>query len=151
LWGEVTACSRTRNGEGTGKGRLRTGKGRGRDAGELGYAPNTQSKAAAGILGTGDADGLAWNVTASVMDFVPNHSIGINYAETEAGWLVSPQYNNNERLFEIRYVWRPNGRLTMDVRVRRRDRLRQPIIEDLDQISLDFYIRFTWSFIIKKF
>jgi hypothetical protein len=120
-------------------------------SGELGYAPNTQSKAAAGILGTGDADGLAWNVTASVMDFVPNHSIGINYAETEAGWLVSPQYNNNERLFEIRYVWRPNGRLTMDVRVRRRDRLRQPIIEDLDQISLDFYIRFTWSFIIKEF
>ncbi len=120
-------------------------------SGELGYAPNTQSKAAAGVLGTGDADGLAWNVTASVMDFVPNHSIGINYAETEAGWLVSPQYNNNERLFEIRYVWRPNDRLTMDVRVRRRDRLRQPIIEDLDQISLDFYIRFTWPFTIKEF
>ena len=120
-------------------------------SGELGYAPNTQSKVAAGILGTGDAEGLAWNVTASVIDFVPNHSIGINYAETEAGWLVSPQYNNNERLFEIRYVWRPNGRLTMDARVRRRDRLRQPVIEDPDQVSLDFYIRLTWSFIIKEF
>jgi len=119
-------------------------------SGELGYAPNTQTNAATGIVGMGDAGGLAWNVTASVMDFVPNHSIGINYAETEAGWLVSPQYNNNERLFEIRYVWRPAGRLTLDVRGRWRDRLRQRIIEDPDRDRFDFFIRFTWSFSIKE-
>jgi len=119
-------------------------------SGELGYAPNTQTNAATGIVGMGDAGGLAWNVTASVMDFVPNHSIGINYAETEAGWLVSPQYNNNERLFEIRYVWRPTGRLTLDVRGRWRDRLRQRIIEDPDRDRFDFFIRFTWSFSIKE-
>jgi hypothetical protein len=119
-------------------------------SGELGYAPNTQTLAASGITGMGDAGGLAWNVTASVMDFVPNHSVGINYAETEVGWLVSPQYNNNERLFEIRYVWRPAGRLTLDVRGRWRDRLRQRIIEDPDRDRFDFFIRFTWSFSIKE-
>jgi len=119
-------------------------------SGELGYAPNTQTKAATGIVGMGDSGGLAWNVTASIMDFVPNHSIGINYAETEAGWLVSPQYNNNERLFEIRYVWRPTGRLTLDVRGRWRDRLRQRIIENPDRDRFDFFIRFTWSFSIKE-
>ena len=66
----------------------------------------------------GDADGLAWNVTVSIMDFVPKHSIGINYAGTDAGWLVSPEYRNNERLTEIRYMWRPNDRMTVDIRAR---------------------------------
>ena len=117
---------------------------------EVGYAPNTQTNAASGVTGAGNADGLAWNVTASVMDFVPNHSIGINYAQTGAGWLVSPQYRNNERLFEIRYVWRPTGRLTLDVRGRWRDNLRERIIEDTNRNRFDFYVRFTWSFNIKE-
>ncbi len=117
---------------------------------ELGYAPNTQTKAAAGIVGTGDTNGLAWNVTASVMDFVPKHSIGINYAETEAGWLVSPQYRGNERLIEIRYMWRPTDRMAVDIRGRRRLDLRQRIIEVPNADRFDFYMRFTWNFDIKK-
>jgi len=121
-----------------------------RFSGEVGYAPNTQTKVASGLTGTGDVDGLAWAVTASVMDFMPHHSIGINYAETEAGWLVSPQYRNDERLFEIRYVWRPTGRLTLDVRGRWRDDLRERIIEDPDRNRFDFYVRLTWSFKIRE-
>jgi len=113
---------------------------------EVGFAPNTPTKTASGIIGTGNAEGFAWNVTASVMDFVPNHSIGINFAKTEAGWLLSPQYRDNERLFEIRYVWRPTGRLSVDVRGRWRDELRQRIIEDPGRDRFDFYARFTWSF-----
>jgi len=119
-------------------------------SGEVGYAPETPTKTAAGVTGSGDAGGLAWNVTASVMDFVPNHSIGVNYAQTEAGWLVSPQYKNNERLFEVRYVWRPTSRLTLDVRGRWRDDLRERITEDPDRDRFDFYIRFTWSFNIEN-
>ena len=84
------------------------------------------------------------------MDFVPNHSIGINYAEAGAGWLVSPQYTNNQRLIEIRYMWRPTDRLTLDIRGRRRDPLQQRIIEDPDRDRFDFYIRFTWSFNLKE-
>jgi hypothetical protein len=117
---------------------------------ELGYAPNTQTKAAVGIVGAGDANGLAWNVTASVMDFVPEHSIGINYAQTEAGWLVSPQYRGNERLIELRYMWRPNDRMAVDIRGRRRLDLRQRIIEVSSGDLFDFYMRFTWNFRIRK-
>ncbi len=129
---------------------VRTESWRIRLSSEIGYAPNTPTKAATGVTGTGDTGGLAWNITASIMDFVPNHSIGVNYAQTEAGWLVSPQYNNNERLFEIRYVWRPTGGLTLDVRARWRDDLHERIIEDPDRNRLDFYVRFTWSFRIKE-
>jgi hypothetical protein len=121
-----------------------------RFSGELGYAPNTATKTASGVVGTGDADGLAWNLTASIMDFVPNHSIGINYAQTGAGWLVSPQYTNNERLMEIRYMWRPTDRLTIDIRGRWRDELQQRIIDDPDRDRFDFYVRFTWGFDISK-
>jgi hypothetical protein len=117
-----------------------------RVSGEVGYAPTTASKAATGIVGAGDTDGLAWNVTASVMDFFPKHSIGINYAQTGAGWLLSPQYSNNERLAEIRYMWRPTNRLTLDIRGRWRDELQQRIIDDPNQGRFDAYIRFTWGF-----
>ena len=113
---------------------------------EVGFAPNTPTKTASGIIGTGNADGLAWNITASVMDFVPKHSIGINFAMTEAGWLLSPQYSDNERLMEIRYMWRPTNRLTLDIRGRWRDELEQRLIDDPGRDRFDFYARFTWSF-----
>ena len=129
---------------------VRSGGWRVRLSGEVGYASNTPTTTAVGITGTGDADGLAWNVTASVMDFVPHHSIGINYAQTGAGWLVSPEYANNQSLIEIRYVWRPTDRLTLDIRGRRRDDLEQVLIEDPDRDRFDFYVRFTWSFTIKE-
>jgi hypothetical protein len=116
---------------------------------EVGYAPTTQSKAVAGVSGDGDADGLAWAITASVMDFLPAHSIGINYARTEAGWLLSPQYASNEELFEIRYMWRPTSRITLDVRGRWRDELRERLEPDPSRDRFDFYARFTWSFTIR--
>ena len=116
---------------------------------EVGYAPETPTRLASGIVGSGDAGGLAWNVSASIMDFLPNHSIGVNYAETEAGWLISPQYADNERLLELRYMWRPTDRLTMDVRGRWRDELTQRIVEEPDRDRFDFYARFTWSFTAK--
>ena len=119
-------------------------------SGEVGYAPETPTKTATGVTGTGDADGLAWNITASVIDFMPHHSIGINYAQTGAGWLVSPEYKNNQSLIEIRYMWRPTDHLTLDIRGRWRDDLKQRLIEDPDRDRLDFFIRFTWSFDIKR-
>jgi len=113
---------------------------------ELGYAPTTPTREEAGIEGSGDTDGLAWNMTASVVDFLPSHSIGINYARTAGGWLLSPQYADNEELFEIRYMWRPTNRLTLDIRGRWRYELRQRIVEDPGRRRFDFYTRFTWTF-----
>ena len=37
------------------------------------------------------------------MDFLLAQSIGINYAQTGAGWLISPQFRPNEELFEVLY------------------------------------------------
>lgn len=84
------------------------------------------------------------------MHFVPNHGIGINFARTEAGWLISPQYRDNERLIKIRYMWRPTANLNVDIRGRWCDELQQRIIEDPGRDRFDFYARFTWSFELKE-
>ena len=101
-------------------------------AGEFGYAPNTPTERAVDIELGGDDDdtdtsGTAWNVSASIMDFYPNHSIGFLYGRTGAGWLLSPQYGNNETQMEVRYNWRPDPDVMIDARLRYR--------QDIDRIS----------------
>ncbi len=118
---------------------------------EVGYAPTTQTQQEAGIVGSGDADGLAWNITASIMDFLPSHSIGINYARTESGWLLSPQYGKNEQLFEIRYMWLHSQQLTLDIRGRWREDLEQLLTADQKRRSFDIYVRLTWGFKSRSF
>ena len=113
---------------------------------EIGYAPETPTNAGVELSGDGDTDGLAWAVTASFMDFFDNHSIGLNYARTEAGWLLSPQYNKNEQLAEIRYVWVPNERLTVDTRLRRREELEMLIGAEQKRKEYDLFVRLTWRF-----
>jgi len=113
---------------------------------EMGYAPNTPTNAGLELQGSGDTDGVAVAITVSLMDFLPRHSLGLNYAHTEAGWLLSPQYNKNQQLLELRYVWVATKDLTVDARIRRQ--------EDLDQFTdavqrrseLDAFVRLTWKF-----
>jgi hypothetical protein len=116
-----------------------------RTAVEVGYAPETQTKSGAGLAGDGDADGLAWNVVLSVMDFKPNHSIGVNYGQVAAGWLLSPQFRQNESLTEIRYQWRKSRQLAFDFRIRKRKELEQRILSDQKHDELDYFVRFTWG------
>lgn len=111
---------------------------------EIGYAPETPTPAGAGI-DTG-VDGLAWNVVASFMDFRPRHNIGVNYARTGAGWLLSPQYRQNEELFEIRYQWRPRNFPAIDARIRWRQDIEQPIGTLQKREVLDAFLRLTWQF-----
>ena len=120
-----------------------------RVAAELGYAPETQTRAAAGLAGDGDVDGLAWNVVVSLMDFKPNHSIGVNYGRVEAGWLLSPQFRQNESLAEIRYQWRKNRQLAFDFRIRQRRELEQRALSDRKLDELDIFLRLTWGGTIK--
>ena len=110
---------------------------------EVGYAPNTQTKSSEGIPGEGDVDGLAWNAAVSLMDFKPDHSIGINYGRTGAGWLISPQYRNNETLAEIRYQWRRSNGLALDLRVRWRQEIEELVLSDGRREEVDFFVRFT--------
>ena len=70
--------------------------------GELGYAPETPTAQAVDLDEAGDAEGLAWNLVASLMNLRPDHSLGLNYGRTDAGWLLSPQYRENEELLEVR-------------------------------------------------
>jgi hypothetical protein len=116
-----------------------------RVAAELGYAPETQTLAAAGLIGDGDTDGLAWNVVLSLMDFKPNHSIGINYGQVGAGWLLSPQFRQNESLTEIRYQWRKTKSLALDFRIRKQKELQQLEFSDRKHEELNFFMRFTWG------
>ena len=116
-----------------------------RVAAEIGYAPETQTRAAAGLAGDGDADGVAWNVAISVMEFKPNHSLGVNYGEVGAGWLLSPQFRQNEALAEIRYLWRRSKDLALDIRFRQRTEMEQLVSSDQLQTEYDFFVRITWG------
>jgi hypothetical protein len=116
-----------------------------RVAAELGYAPETPTRAASDLAGDGDTDGLAWNVVLSLMDFKPSHSVGVNYGRVGAGWLLSPQFRQNESLAEIRYLWRRSKDLALDIRVRRRTDLEQLAGSDQKQSEVDFFVRLTWG------
>ncbi len=120
--------------------RLRTGT-------EIGYAPETATSTAANL--DTSVSGLAWNIVASIMDFRPRHNIGINYAQTGAGWLLSPQYRQNEELFELRYQWRPKSFALLEARVRWREELEQQIGTLQKREEFDFYLRATIEFTVK--
>ena len=117
--------------------RLRTGI-------EFGYAPERPTPAASGL--NSNVDGLAWNVVVSLMDFKPTHNIGINYGRTGAGWLLSPQFAQNEELFEIRYQWRPKRFPPIDARIRWREDIEQQSGAMQKREVLDAFVRITWQF-----
>lgn len=115
-------------------------------AAEIGYAPETPTRAALGLPGQGDADGMAFSFAASLMDLRPNHSIGINYGRADPGWLLSPQYRDNEELIEVRYLWRRSRILALDFRLRGRRDLVKLISETRRRDEIDFFARFTVGF-----
>jgi hypothetical protein len=112
---------------------------------EIGYAGNTQTNRAAGIDRHGDSGGHAWAVTASLMDFVPGHSIGLNYGHIESGWLLSSQYRNNDTLTEVRYVWQVSENLRAEMRARQRNEIDRMQDASQRREGFDMFLRFTWS------
>ena len=115
-------------------------------AGEAGYAPETPTRQSINLPGEGDAGGTAWNIAASLMDFWPNHSFGINYGRADAGWLISPQYRDNEELVEARYLWRRSKNVVVDARIRWRDQLESKALETQQVDEVEFFIRITLGF-----
>jgi hypothetical protein len=118
---------------------------------EVGYAPETPTGVASQLDDPGDVDGLAWNVVASLIDFKPSHSIGLNYGRADAGWLLSPQFRENDELIEIRYQWRPSRLPLVEARVRVREELERQTGAASKRDEIDFYARLTWQFKIKDF
>ena len=120
------------------------GERRMRIAGEVGYAPTTPTRQAVQTGTSGDTDGLAWNVSASLMEFARGHSIGLLYGRTGAGWLLSPQYRANERQIELRWSWRPSSDLVVDARVRKRSELDRLVTASQRGEEVDVFVRATW-------
>jgi hypothetical protein len=116
--------------------------------GELGYAPNTPSRSVLnlGDDGSGDVSGLAYQVAATVSDIVAGHRLGIVYGRIQPGWLIAPDFRNNDELVELRYQWVIARGHSMEARVRRRDELHRPLGAARDRRDTDVYVRYSLRF-----
>ena len=113
---------------------------------EAGYAPTTPRRAAVNLPGDGDAGGTTWQLSANLMEIAPGHSIGLVYGETDAGWLLSTDFTNNQALTELRYQWRVAPDQTFHFRIRQRDDLKRQLDAQRRQSGTDLYIRYTMTF-----
>ena len=112
---------------------------------EVGYAPTTPLHAAVNTGGSGDTDGLAWQVQASLYDFAPNHHIGVAIGGADAGWLLSPDFRPNDRSAELRYQWQFLPKTSMEARFRERNELEHPA-GTRARVDRDVYVRLTHKF-----
>ncbi|MCW8900508.1 MAG: hypothetical protein OQK75_04835 [Gammaproteobacteria bacterium] len=113
---------------------------------EAGYAVNTQLSSVARTGASGNADGVAWQLTFNFIDIAPKHSMGLVYANAGAGWLISPDFRNNNSLVELRYKWAIDKRNSLEARIRQRQDLQTLVGETRKQIDDDLYVRYTWKF-----
>ena len=114
--------------------------------GEAGYAPNTPTKAVVNAGGNGSADGRATQFSMNLFDFSPGHNIAFVYGSAGAGWLISPDFRNNDQLLEIRYQWKFAKNWSIETRLRRREESKTPAGTRQARIDDDFYFRFTGRF-----
>lgn len=115
-------------------------------AGEAGYAPNTPTEAAMNTGTSGDTGGMAAQVSFNFIDIVPRHSFALVYGHTEAGWLLSPDFRNNNSMVEGRYQWRIDGDRSIEARLRERKDLDSITGALRDRTDRDFYLRYTQKF-----
>lgn len=111
--------------------------------GELAWAPETPTLAALNLPGRGKADGRGYQLTANLMDFAPGHSIGVIYAETDAGWLLSTDFDNNEAQVEVRYAWAVMPGHEFQARIRQRDDKDRYIGAQHKRAETDVFVRYT--------
>lgn len=115
-------------------------------AGQVGFAPETPDESAVGLGGNGSADGWAWHLDASWMNFLPRHGVGVSYGVADAGWLQSISFRPNEESLTLRYHWRPVPGAQLEIQGRWR--------EDKDALAgslqkrdtFDYRVRLTWAF-----
>lgn len=115
-------------------------------AGELGYAPNTPSNSTLNLGTTGDAGGTAGQVTFNFIDIVPQHSLGVVLGKVDGGWLLSPDFKNNQYLIETRYRWNLAKKQRIEVRARYRTDIKQRIDKTEKREDQDIYARYTLKF-----
>lgn len=115
---------------------------------EVGYAPNTPTRWSQriGVAGEGRSGGLAYQLALTLADVFEGHRFGVVYGETQAGWLISPDFRENNRLVEGRYQWQFAANHSFEARARVRHDLEQIIGSDQKRRDLDFYLRITSRF-----
>jgi len=113
---------------------------------ELGYAPNTPSQAAVGTGTSGMAGGFAWQVQLSLLDVFPKHSFALQHGRADPGWLISPDFRNNEILSEVRYEWKIAARQTFTFRFRRREEMEKLVDAARKRRDDDLFLRYTLKF-----
>ena len=113
---------------------------------ELGYAPNTPDAATMGTRTSGSAGGFAWQIQLSILDLIPGHSFAVQHGRADPGWLISPDFRNNEVLSEFRYEWKIDDRQMFTARVRRRDEM--DILPDAarKRQDEDLFLRYSYKF-----
>lgn len=112
---------------------------------ELGYAPNTPQQSALQLGGSERADGTAWQTSFNLLDLKPGHSIGVVLGEADSGWLVSPDFRENERLAEIRYQWKFDKKLSLEARLRERVEVDKKTTARQQREETDYYVRLTYK------
>ncbi len=115
-------------------------------AGEVGHAINRPNRTTVGLTGDHEVSGNGFQAGLSLYDIRPNHHLGLVYGRTQAGWLISNDYRNNDELAELRYQHRFNPDLTMEIRYRWRRELELPADTHRPRRDRDFYIRATLRF-----
>lgn len=114
-------------------------------AGALSHAPNTPQESALGIGGSKQSGGNAFQASINWLDFTPNHSAGVVLGIAQGGWLLSPDFRNNERLIEGRYKWQMTKKWRVETRIRQRKELEQRTTATQKRDERDFYLRFTYK------
>ncbi len=128
---------------------LGNGETRLRLAGEAAYAPETPARVAVDLGTSGDVGGTAWNVVVSLQDFRPGHSTGLNYGRIDPGWLLSPDFGDNEEQIEVRYRWTISQSTFLELRARKRKDLEQRSTAVQKRDRFDVFLRATWRFPLK--
>jgi hypothetical protein len=114
-------------------------------AGEVGYAPNTPRRSVVKTGTSGDADGLAAQITFNFIDIVPKHSAGLVFGRAGGGWLLSPDFGPNTNLVELRYKWAIDKKQTLEARARNREDIHQRVGSPFKREDVDFYVRYTFK------
>jgi hypothetical protein len=113
---------------------------------ELGYAPNTPTKAAIGTGTAGQTGGFAWQIQLSFLDIFPRHSFALQHGRAQGGWLISPDFRNNENLYEFRHEWSIAENHTVTTRIRRRDEMDMLVGTARACRDEDIFVRYTLGF-----
>ena len=80
------------------------------------------------------------------MDVFPSHSFALQYGRAQGGWLISPDFRNNEILYELRYEWKILENHALTTRYRRRDEMDMLVGAARARRDEDIFVRYTLSF-----